>query len=365
MSNEEAKIQTEKQLLLMTKTAPDGYEMVLDLAAGDKESSIQGFIAIHNTFLGPALGGTRVWRYDNNEEALRNALKLSRAMTYKCAVAGLPFGGGKGVIILNGTSLSLDQVLKLYAEKVSLLKGQFYTGEDVGMTEENVQYMLKFSPFFIGKTGQAGDPSNYAALSTFYSIKVALEEKFGDPQIKGRKFVVKGVGKTGSELVRLLSQEGGDIIVSDTDKKAINSILCQYPNVQIAPVNEIEKQKVDVFCPCALGDDITAKNISDLGAKIIVGTANSQLETDKIGDDLFDRGILHVPDYVANAGGLIDVADELLPGGYNKDRVMSNIYKLKDTLKIILKGSREQNISPNRIANQIAEGRFTPMVSNG
>jgi len=343
---------------LMLKTAVESHEQVLDLAMGKADSPLQGFIAVHNTFLGPALGGTRLWKYANKEEALKDALKLSKSMTYKCAIAGLPFGGGKGVIIYNPGTTDLEQVLQLYAEKVSLLNGRFYTGEDVGMTEENVQYMLRYSQFFIGKTGQAGDPSNFAALSTFNSIKVALHEKFGTPEIKGRKFVVKGVGKTGDELVRLLYLAGGEIFVSDTNPQTLDNILVKYPGIKEVDINRIEEKETDVFCPCALGDDITEKNVSKISASIIAGTANNQLENDQVSELLFKKGILYVPDYIANSGGLINVADELLQGGYSNSRVMSNIQKMKETLTTILYQSKIQKLSPNRVADKIAESRF-------
>ena len=337
------------------------YEMVFDLSGNVPNSPLQGFIAIHSTFLGPALGGTRLWNYQDHDEALKDALRLSRAMTYKCAVAGLPFGGGKGVIIYDGTSPIPDEILQAYAQKVSALDGDFYTGEDVGLTEENVQHMMKFSRYFIGKTGQAGDPSKYAAFSTFQSIKLALEEIFGRNEVSGRSFAIKGAGKTGHELAKLIYEEGGKIIISDIDKRAIKKVQGECPEITPVSIQEIMDQKVDVFCPCALGNDITKNNTLALKAKIIAGTANNQLESEDIGDQLYQTGILYVPDYVANAGGLINVADELLPGGYNKSRVMSNINKLKDTFKTILKLSKEQNLSPNRIADRIAEERFQPL----
>jgi leucine dehydrogenase len=329
------------------------HRLILDLS---KHSSLKGFIAIHNDILGPALGGTRIANYSNSKQALIDALRLSEAMTYKCAVAGLPFGGGKGVII-NQPGISKSELLRQYAEVVNKLKGRFHTGEDVGLEEKDVQEMLKISPYFIGKTGQAGDPSYYAALSAFNSIKVALFHVFGSQKIQGRTFAVKGVGKTGRALVEFLASQGGKIYITDPDKKKVEYLTKKYKNV-LQSKSEISELNVDVFCPCALGNDLTKKNVNSIKAKIIVGTANNQLESLEVGDILFKKGVLHIPDYLANAGGLVNVADELLSGGYNKKRVLKSINGLKQTLLRVLRISRKNNLSPIRVANNWVESNF-------
>ncbi|MDP3993596.1 MAG: Glu/Leu/Phe/Val dehydrogenase dimerization domain-containing protein [bacterium] len=334
----------------------DNHETVISLSDG--QTGLRGFIAIHNTNLGPALGGTRITSfYPNEEAAIKDALRLSRAMTYKCAIADLPFGGGKGVIIADPEDPQLNDLLQQYARKVSTLEGQFYTGEDVGLTEENVQFMLKFSPYFIGKTGLAGDPSRYAAYSTFLAIQTALEF-LGKAGLAGKKFVIKGLGKTGSELARLLIEAKSKVIASDADESKIREFKSKYPNTEFVPVKNIEEVRADVFCPCSLGNDITEGNIGRVKFSVIAGTANNQLEADEIGDKLFNSGILYVPDYVSNAGGLINVADELLPGGYNRDRVMDGINRIQLTLREILVRSQLLAISPNKIADAMARSVF-------
>lgn len=328
------------------------HEQVLSLAEAS-DNKIQGFIAIHNTTLGPAVGGTRLYPYSTEKEALYDALRLSEAMTSKCAIAGLPFGGGKGVIIFDPTNKSIKDTLKIYAEIVGTLQGKFYTGEDVGLTEAHVQYMLQISPYFIGRSDQAGDPSTYAALSTFYSIQKALQEKYGDSDIEGRTFAIKGVGKTGSELARLLTEFGGNISVADTNTDAVASLKKKLPKTKVVSVEQIHKLEVDVYAPCALGDDITFDNIDDLRIKIVAGTANNQLQDISLADMLWEKNILHVPGFLANAGGLIDVADELLPGGFNRGRVLTHIGKLGKTLSEVLEISNAQNRAPDRVAEEM------------
>jgi len=232
------------------------HELILE--GSDKKSCFQSFIAIHNSNLGPALGGTRIVNYSDTKAALRDVLRLSKAMTYKCAIAGVPFGGGKGVIFLKSKTPKalLPKILRLYAEQVDSLKGRFHTGEDVGISEKNVQYMLKFSPYFIGKSHLAGDPSPYAGLSAFYCIQTVLKHVFGSEKISGKTFAIKGVGKTGSSLVKLLYEQGAEITISDTDPKQIKKMVRLYPKIKTISSKDINGFKADVYCPCAMGDDI-------------------------------------------------------------------------------------------------------------
>jgi leucine dehydrogenase len=292
-------------------------KLIVDLS---EISRLKGFIVIYNDNLGPALGGTRISRYKNAQDALTDAIKLAESMTYKSAIAGLPFGGGKGVII-DQPGVPRGDILKEYALVVDKLNGKFYTGEDVGLEEPDIQYMLRFSPYFVGKTGEAGDPSYFAALSAFNSIKVAMSFLFGSDNLKDRIFAVKGVGKTGSFLTKLLSHAGGKIYIYDTDRRKIKQLISTTKNVY-AVKEDPATLEADVFCPCALGNDITKDNVEKIKAKIVSGTANNQLESREVGDILHKRGVWKVPDYIANAGGLLDVADELLPGGYDRKRVM-------------------------------------------
>lgn len=333
------------------------HEQVVEL--NDPASGLKGFIAIHNGSLGPALGGTRVFPYKNKQAALKDVLSLSRAMTYKSALAGLPFGGGKGVIIADPKNKNIKKILKSYAQQVKKLKGKFYTGEDVGLSEADVHYMLKFCPYFIGKKQLAGDPSPYAGLSAFLCIKETLKFLHGSPSVAGKTFTVKGAGKTGGALMELINNEGGKIIaVADTSPERIKHLKAKYPGIKIVAKEKIAAIAADVFCPCALGRDITKSNIKNLKVKIVAGTANNQLESPEIARQLFAKGIIHVPDYIANGGGLINVANELLSGTFRRNRVIKSINKIPDILNEVLEISKKQNTNPDEVADSIAEKIF-------
>lgn len=338
-------------------------EKIIDLSK-DKEYPLKGYIVLFNTKLGPALGGTRIFNYKDNKSALLDAKKLSKAMTYKTCIAGLRFGGGKGVIIADPKSSKLKKLLKNYAYQVKKLNGKFYTGEDVGLTFNHVQEMLKYSPYFIGKAGQAGDPSEFAALSAYYCIKWMTQLHLKLKTLKSVSIGIKGVGKTGIELLRLLQKDEARVFYYDIDQSRINIVKKKYPKATYLPLKKFEKYEFTIFAPCAMGNDINKKNINQICSKMIIGTANNQLGDIKLSDKLKLKGILHVPDYIANAGGVLNVADELLAGGYKKSRVLRNISKLKPTLKKVYLSSMNSSESMDRIANKIVEKTFISKHAN-
>lgn len=324
----------------------------------DSSVGLRGFIAIHNDNLGPATGGTRMFPYVSEKEALRDVLKLSRAMTYKCALAGIRHGGGKAVIIGDPEKNKTEEMLRSYARIINKLDGVFTTGEDAGITEDDVQIMFEESDFLNGRRGVAGDPSPYAALSTFYTMQVALAEAANIYEFFNIKIAIKGVGKVGSELLKLLVGAGAEVVIADVRVATIDVIKAKFPQVGVVATDVIHREPVEVFSPCALGNDITDKNIDEIKSKIICGAANNQLESSEVGDILFKRNIFYVPDYVANAGGLINVMDEREEGGYNKKRVLHRIEHLKDTLRTIYLFSEQKNQAPNRVADRLAEDIF-------
>lgn len=307
------------------------HEEIVDLAQATN-GLIEGYIVINETRLGPALGGTRIALYPNNNAALVDAQRLASMMSKKTLIAGLPFGGGKGVINGDPKLIRTANCLKAYAEVVKSLKGKFYTGEDVGLQEEDVQFMLQFSPYFVGKTGLAGDPSSYAAQSAYLCIKTAIHKLFGLNTCKGLTFGVKGLGKTGSVLAQLIYNDGGQLCVADINSRQTTRILQKCPGARLVNPDDIHQEPLDVFVPCALGDEVSYKTIDTLSAKLICGTANNQLASNAMNHELYTRGIVHIPDYIANAGGVINVADELLPGGYNQQRVSATIKNLAHIL---------------------------------
>jgi glutamate dehydrogenase/leucine dehydrogenase len=305
------------------------------------------------------LGGTRMQTYDSEESALEDVLDLSKAMTYKCALAHLPYGGGKAVIIANNHQ-NRTQVLKSYASMVERLHGLFKTGTDVGVMDRDVVRMSKNTSHMLGVSeADRGDmnTSKMAALGVFYGIKAALIHTQGSSNLRNKRIGIKGLGKLGGELARLASKEGAIVIGADTDDKQVKRLIKQLPNISIVPSSEIHKQELDIYSPCALGDEFNTDSIRELKCKVIVGGANNQLADEAVGTELFERGILYAPDYIANAGGLIYVADELERDGFKKNRVKKRVATIHDTLLDIFERSKRKDIPTHMIANTIARER--------
>lgn len=322
----------------------------------DDKTGLRGFIAIHRqNNSAPSFGATRMWRYDSDKEAMDDALRLSRMMSYKSALAGLPYAGAKGVIMLNSRafdSKERNRLLEAYAENVERLNGQFITGTDVGLTQRDLDVMNKKSEYIVGFNG---DSTEFTALGVFYAIKTSLNKIFGDESVVGRSFAIQGLGKVGHCIVELLYKDAKKIIVSDIDEEKTRMIKKKYPKVKIVDSMQIHKQKVDVFCPCALSHALNSKTVADLSCKIIAGGANNQLENEKIGKLLHKLGILYAPDYVINAGGLISVTDEFEHSKYSKKRVEKKVARIKNTLEKIFRLSEKYNKAPNIIADEMAE----------
>lgn len=321
----------------------------------DKKTKLVGYVAIHDDKLGPAVGGTRMYPYSSEKEAIKDVLRLSKAMSYKCALAGVKYGGGKAVIIGDPNKIKNEAFVRAYAREIGKLNGKFITGEDVGISEDDVQLMFEEAPFFIGKKGFAGDPSPFAALSTFYSIQAASKYLFGSENLKDKKIAVKGIGKVGSELVRLLLNEKAIVYVADISEQSVKKLKVKHPEVNIVDPNKVHSLTLDIYSPCAMGNEFTNANKNQVRAKIICGSANNQLSEAGIGDWFYENKILYIPDYVANAGGLIDVVDELEPGGFNKNRVDKRIKNIKNTVTKILNLSVENQQSTVWIADNLAD----------
>ena len=334
----------------------DGFENIYKYH--DKKSGLTAYISIHNSKLGPALGGTRFYPYLNEQEAIDDVLNLSKSMTYKCSIAGIRHGGGKGVIMGDPAKDKNKNLLKSYAEFIDKLQGSFYTGEDVGLTESDVQYMLTVSPFFIGKSNQAGDPSEYASLSVYKLMKAGAQKIFGTESLAGKKIGIKGLGKVGLGLMKLLSVEKAIIIGTDLDKNALLRAKALYPSLQVISAEQILSTEMDIYAPCALGNEFTLENVSHLKARLICGGANNQILEKGVNAKLYSKNILYIPDYLANAGGLINVADELEESGYSHDRVIQRIENLVETFEQLYKESVKNKKTLLEICNTCAEGRL-------
>ncbi|MBI3589391.1 MAG: Glu/Leu/Phe/Val dehydrogenase [Candidatus Liptonbacteria bacterium] len=334
----------------------DNHELVSYFS--DKKTGLRGFVAIHNTNLGPAAGGTRYWPYPSEEEALRDVLNLSKAMTYKCAIARVPYGGAKTVIIADPKKLKTRNFLAAYAKVVNLFKGNLITGEDVGMEQKDIDVLVRHSRFIVGRKNKAGDLGPWAALGVFSAMQAALSLVFGENHIERRTFAIKGLGKVGSELAQLIYDRGGHLIGADIDGEKVALARKKFPGIKIVKPEEIHKQKVDIFAPCALGCEINSLTIKEINCPIVCGAANNQLCEPEDGLLIHRRGILYIPDYLANAGGLINVVGELRRGGYDRKWVEAKCLGIRKTTLDLLKLSKKRNLPTSLIADQIAEKMF-------
>lgn len=327
----------------------------------DPHVSLECYIAIHRGgLIRPAFGATRFWKYSSELEALRDALRLSKVMSYKSALAGFPYGGAKAVIInQKNNSKKKGQLLRTYARHVSYLSGHFITGADVGINEDDLEAMASQSKYIVGLKA---DPVKFTNIGVFYSVQECLKEVFGDSSLRGRSFAIQGLGKTGMGILRLIYNDAKKIYVSDINSKQLKTAKDRFPRIEVVKPLEIYKQYVDVFAPCALSNEINSKNVDSFRCKIIVGSANSQLETAEIGELLFKRGILYAPDYVVNAGGLISVVDEYEKKRYNEKRIMLKVEKIKSTLRSIISKSKRLHKATNLIADRMAEKIFNKFI---
>lgn len=334
----------------------DDHEQVV--FCRNKEAGLKAIIAIHNTALGPALGGTRMWNYNSEEEALIDVLRLSKGMTYKASAAGLNLGGGKAVIIGDPKTQKTEEMFRAFGAFVNSLGGQYITAEDVGTSVKDMEYVFMETPFVTGipsAFGGSGDPSPYTAHGVFMAIKASVKEKLGLDSTSGLKINVQGLGNVGRHLVEFLVNDGAKVGVADIDKDRVKSLVDKY-KVTAVDANEVVTSDCDVFAPCALGAIINDQTISKLKCKIICGGANNQLAEHRHGDALRELGILYAPDFVANAGGLMNVFVEL--EGYSSDRAFEKTKQVYDSMMNIFKIAKTENIPTHVAANRLAEKRL-------
>lgn len=325
----------------------------------DKESGLEAIIAIHDTTLGPALGGCRFWNYPSYEEALFDVVRLSRGMTYKAAVAGLPLGGGKSVIIGDPKKLKSEKLFRAFGQYVNGLAGRYITAEDVNINVSDVNQIAKETRYVTGVTvghSGSGDPSPVTALGVFCGIKAAVKASKGRDSLEGLTVAVQGCGAVGSYLCYLLHQEGAKLIVADVNAEVCAKMATLYRAI-IVPVDQIHRQPADIYSPCALGGIVNAKTIPDIQAKIVAGAANNQLLNEEADmDALRARGILYAPDYVINAGGLINVCHELR--GYDEKAAKDEARKIYHTLSEIFERAKSEDISTLEASNRIVQMRL-------
>ncbi|WP_087971630.1 Glu/Leu/Phe/Val family dehydrogenase [Oceanobacillus rekensis] len=324
----------------------------------DKNSGLKAIIAIHDTTLGPALGGTRMWTYDSEEEAIVDALRLAKGMTYKNAAAGLNLGGGKTVIIGNPKTDKNPEMFRAFGRYIQGLSGRYITAEDVGTTEQDMDLIHLETEYVTGTTsyvGASGNPSPVTAYGVYKGIKASAKEAYGDESLAGKKVALQGVGNVAYALCEYLHQEGAELIVTDINKNAVKRAVDTFGAKAVDP-DDIYDVDCDIYAPCALGATINDRTIPKLKAKVIAGSANNQLQTTKHGDIIHEKGIVYAPDYVINAGGVINVADELV--GYNSERAMKKVETIYDNLNRVFEISRRDNIPTYVAADRMAEERI-------
>lgn len=337
------------------------YEQVM--FCNDPASGLKAIIAIHNTTLGPALGGCRMRPYATVDEALEDALRLAKGMTYKCAASDVDFGGGKAVLIGDPLKDKNPDMFRAFGQFVESLNGRFYTGTDMGTMPEDFVHSLKETKNIVGVPetyGGHGDSSIPTAQGVVYGIKAVLRRLWNDETLGDKSYAIQGLGKVGFKVAKTLLQEGASIFVTDINGSAIKDIQTFSEttpgSVHVLEGEAIYEAPADLFVPCALGAIINDNTIDRLKVKAVAGSANNQLLEDRHGDELREKGILYAPDYIVNAGGLIQVADELIEP--NKDRVLQKTKAIYETLNEIFDTARRENISTTKAANAFCEARI-------
>jgi leucine dehydrogenase len=322
----------------------------------DPNSGLSTIIAIHSTALGPAAGGCRRWQYASDADALTDALRLSRGMTYKNAVADLPFGGGKAVILAAESVPKTPQLFRAFGRSVESLGGRYITAEDVGCSVDDMRYVNEETGYVSGlpRSGDSagGDPSPMTALGVFLGIQAAVKARLGTNSLSDIRVAVQGVGHVGLHLCRLLHDAGATLVVSDVNRDNLQMTMDELPVSEIAPADLLFAD-VDVLAPCALGNILTSQTIPKLKASVIAGAANNQLATEEDGIRLADRDILYAPDYVINAGGIINVAREYY-GGSSEEQVRAEVGRIPERLDLIFSEAKTTDQPTNIIANELA-----------
>ena len=335
-----------------------GHEQVL--YGSDEESGLRCIIAIHSTRLGPALGGTRFHPYESEDDALNDVLRLSRAMSYKAAAAGLDLGGGKAVIIGDPDSVKTEALLRAYGRMVGSLNGRYVTACDVGTTPSDLAMVKRETQWATGATvaeGGSGDSGILTAHGTHVGIRACADMVWGTSDLSGRHVAIQGVGKVGMRLAEALHAEGAKLTVADVDVVAVEHCAEEF-GADVARVDAIHAVDADIFSPNALGGGLNDTTIQELQCRLVAGAANNQLQRPEDSEALADAGVLWAPDYVLNAGGLIQVSDELHLGGYRESRARARVEQIGDRLRHIIETARDESMTTSRAADLVAERRM-------
>jgi len=335
----------------------DDYEQVV--FCHDRRTGLRAIVAVHSTRLGPALGGTRFYPYPTEAAGLEDVLRLARGMTYKAAAAGLDLGGGKAVIFGDPARDKSEALMRAYARYVDALGGRYITAEDVGTTQTDMDLVRRETRFVTGisrERGGSGDPSAATAYGVLWAMKAVALRLWGDTSLVGRHVALAGLGKVGSALLAHLAEERARVTVADVMPAAVERAAAEA-GAEVAPVEKIHAVECDIYSPCALGGSLNADTIPELRCAAVVGSANNQLADDSAAL-LSTVGVLYAPDFVVNAGGLINIAEELAPGGYHPDLALAAVRRIFDTVTSLLDAADHAGISTAEAADRLAEQRM-------
>jgi leucine dehydrogenase len=342
---------------VIAQMAIHNHEQIL--FCNDNATGLKAIIAVHNTILGPSLGGTRFWNYNNEAEALTDVLRLSRGMTYKSSVAGINLGGGKAVIIGDPKKLKNEALLRRFGKFVNSLGGKYITAEDVAMTSRDMEIIKMETDYVSGlpeNMGGSGDPSPVTAYGVYVSMKASSHETWGNDSLNGKKVLVQGIGHVGEVLVSHLTKEGAKVYVNDINQERLIEVANKY-KAEVVSADTMFDLDIDIYAPCALGATINDNTLSKLKCKIICGAANNQLADETIhGEAVGQKGILYAPDFVVNAGGIINVYYEL--DGYNRERALAHAEKIYDTTFNLFQLAKAEKIATYKAANKLGEQRL-------
>jgi glutamate dehydrogenase/leucine dehydrogenase len=339
----------------------DDYEQVV--FCHDRGSGLRAIVAVHSTRLGPALGGTRFYPYASEAEGLEDVLRLAKGMTYKAAAAGLDLGGGKAVIFGDPSRDKTEALLRAYARHVDNLGGRYRTAEDVGTTQDDMDVVRKETRFVTGvsrELGGSGDPSAATGYGVLWAMKAVAQRLWGDTSLLGRHVAVAGAGKVGRALLGHLAEEGARLTVADVDAGAVEWAVGRF-GAEVVAVEKIHAVDCDIYAPCAMGGVLSASTIPELRCAAVVGSANNQLADAASAGLLARAGVLYAPDFVANAGGLINIAEELAPGGYHPDLAQAAVRRIFDTVTSVLHVAEVDGVTTAEAADRRAEHRIAAL----
>lgn len=327
----------------------------------DKTSGLKAIIGIHDTTLGPALGGCRMWAYETEDEAVTDVLRLAKGMTYKNSAMGLNLGGGKTVVIGDARTEKTEEKFRALGRFVESLGGRYITAEDVGVGTADVTHVSQETNHVVGLPGKSGDPSPATAFGVYQGIRAAAEHVWGSPDLTDKTVAVQGLGNVGYHLCKNLHEAGAKLIVADIYDERVQRVVSEF-GAEVAAADRIHAAQCDIYAPCALGAVINDASIPDLKCSVVAGSANNQLAEPRHGDDLHKRGILYAPDYIINGGGVINVAYELRSDGYDRTRAYEHIATIYDRLQRVFTTSRDEDMPTYKAADVVAEQRIGAMA---